>query len=98
MRYTEASCLLRLTQYAPWPENPEAQMAPRYRAAPKSYQVIVETSAMLPVGSIVLEGSTFPCPSQNEEFLTTMYGYLGKGARYCSETGFYLAPLEPTTP
>ena len=80
--------------YVPWPESPTTKMAPRYRAAPSSYQVIVDTAVVLPVGSIVLEGSVFPCPGDKERFLETMYGYLGKGARYDKDTGFYVPPLE----
>lgn len=94
-----------LQAYTPWPENPGTQMAPRYRAAPGGYQVVVDRAVLLPIGSIVLEGSEFPSPAKQEQFLTTMYGYLGQGARYCKATGFYLAPLgveanipRPTTP
>tara|TARA_B110000305_G_scaffold177491_1_gene196501 strand:+ start:501 stop:1325 length:825 start_codon:yes stop_codon:yes gene_type:complete len=76
----------------------EGTTVPLYRATPESHRVAVKTTDVLPLGTIVVEGETFPAPANVEAFLAEMYGYLGNGARFCEETGKYLPPLTTCTP
>ena len=82
-----------LQVYIPSPLG-KGKTVPLYRATPKSHRVIVNTTDVLPLGTIVVEGEKFPAPANVEAFLTEMYGYLGNGAQFCKETGKYLPPLE----
>ena len=67
-------------------------IVPRYRACPPGHETSFRHDDCLPVGSIELEGRTFPSPNHPEAFLTSMYGYLGQGAKYNPVTGKYVAP------
>jgi len=88
-----------LQAYVPRPSETSDEMSgrklvPRYRACPEGHAVVPVYSDCLPVGSIMLEGETFPCPHDTEAFLRTMYGFLGQGARFDPVTGKYLPPLD----
>ena len=63
------------------------KLVPRYRACPEGHAVVPVYNDCLPVGSMMLEGESFPCPHDTEAFLRTMYGYLGQGARFDPVTG-----------
>ena len=83
-----------LQAYVPRPfEEGDAQsgqkLVPRYRACPEGHAVVPVYDDCLPVGSCTLEGQVFPTPHDTEAFLRTMYGYLGKGARFDPVTGKY---------
>lgn len=51
-----------------------------------------------PIKTIDLEGEVFPCPHDPEQYLTTIYGYIGKNARFNPDTGKYEKRKETLPP
>lgn len=55
----------------------------------QSTQVRVPHSCILPVSMIRYENLYYPAPHDPEQYLKSIYGYLGHPARYNPNTGFY---------
>jgi hypothetical protein len=68
-------------------QDPGGMVRACYRAGP--HRMEIPRSVLLPLGSVVLEGVSFPCPRDATAYLVATYGDISNTAVFDPATGLY---------